>query len=151
MSQEIRLDIEPPADGWTRVGLAAPGVALEFAASLTPRDSIGELARAAADLLGGGAEQVVTWCSEPVEYEFRFLTDGGVTRLEVHEFPNHRRRWRRREVPVAVVAAERGAIARAIWRALRRLQGAVTGEAFAAAWRRPFPVEIVERVGQQLG
>jgi hypothetical protein len=27
----------------------------------------------------------------------------------------------------------------------------VAAEAFAAAWRRPFPVEIVERVGQQLG
>jgi hypothetical protein len=150
MMNKLRLDIEPPVHGWATVRLSAPGVAVEFAASFTPWDSIGDLARAAAGLVAGVPEQVVAWNTEPVEYEFRFVTTSGRTRLEVHEFPDHRRHWRRTEIPLTVVEGTPVAIARPLWRGLRRLQGAVSAEEFTAGWRHPFPAAAVERLGVEL-
>ncbi|HTU92070.1 MAG TPA: hypothetical protein VMF69_18445 [Gemmataceae bacterium] len=148
MVDKLRLDIESPLAGWAMVRLTAPGVRLEFDASYTPWDSIGELAQAIAGLLAGLPEQVVAWNTEPVEYEFRFTTQGVQARLEVYQYPDTRRR-RRTEAPVAVVEGDTISIARAIWRGLRRLQGAVSAEAFAAAWEHPFPASTVERIGEQ--
>jgi hypothetical protein len=150
MKDSFRLDVEPPAHGWTTVRLTASGVVLAFAASYTPRDSISDLARAAAGLAAGEPEQVVTWNSEPREYEFRFLPAEGRTRLEVHEFPDARRRWRRAETPIAVVEGDTLAVTRVIWREMRRLQGAASSEEFAFAWGHPFPAAVVERVGELL-
>jgi hypothetical protein len=146
----MRLDIELTLLGWARIRLTAPGVNLEFTASYTPWDSIGELARVTAGLLAGLSEQVVAWNTEPMEYEFRFAAKSGRTRLEVHHYPDSRRRWRLAEVPVAVLEGDTIGIARAIWRGLRRLQGTVSAEEFAQAWGHPFPVSTVERIGEQL-
>jgi hypothetical protein len=146
----MRLDIEPPVHGWATIRLTAEGVYLEFVASYVPYDSIGDLARAAVDLLTGLPEQVVSWNTEPMEYDFQFVTAGGRTCLKVHQYPDSRRRRQRAEVPVATVEGDTTSLARAIWRGLRRLQGAVPAEAFAAAWRSPFPSEAVERIGDLL-
>jgi hypothetical protein len=149
MGDGLRLDIEPPAHGWATVRLTAPGTALEFAASYTPRDSIGDLASAAAGLAAGVPEQVVTWNTEPAEYEFRFATAGGWTRLEVWQFPDHRRQKGHGKVG-ALVEGNAAAVALALWRALRRLQGAVPPEDFAAEWGHPFPIVVVVQLGELL-
>lgn len=146
----MRLDIEQPLNGWVKIRLTARGVRLEFDASYTPWDSIDVLARATAGLLAGVPQHVVVWNTEPVEYEFRFAAEGDRTRLEVHKYPDRRRRQRRGEVPVAVVEGDTIGSARAIWRGLRRLQGTVSKEEFAAAWGYPFPASTVERIGEQL-
>ncbi|HJZ89852.1 MAG TPA: hypothetical protein VKE40_03200 [Gemmataceae bacterium] len=150
MAKEMRLDIKPPADGWVTVRLTAPGAVLEFAASYTPRDSIRDLASAAAGLLAGVPDQVVVWNTEPAEYEFRFVTAAGRTRLEVRQYADIRRQSGRPSNPVLVVEGNVVAIARALWRGLRRLQGGVPGEEFAAAWRHPFPTATVRRLGECL-
>ncbi len=150
MSIGLRFDIEPPRHGWATVRLMATGFQLEFAASYTPRDSISDLARATVSLLDRVPEQLVTWSAEPVEYDFRFQANGDRTRLEVHEFPDRRRRWRRVEVPLAVVEADTAAVARALWRGLRRLQGAIPTVEFEESWGHPFPTSVVERLGNQL-
>lgn len=144
----MRWNIEPPVHGWATIRLTAEGVNLEFVTSHVPYDSIGDLARATVDMLTGLPEQVVTWSLEPVEYDFRFATADGRTHLQVYQYPDERRRWRRREVPVATVEDDTVSIALAIWRGLRRLQGAVTAEEFAEAWRSPFPSKAVERIGE---
>src|SRR5579884_444051 len=143
MVKGLRFDLEPPSHGWATIRLTAPDVQLEFAASYTPRDSLGDLAHAAAGLLAGLPERIVAWNTEPVEYEFRFATRSGRTRLEVHQYPDSRRRWR-------VVEDATLVIVRAIWRGLRRLQGATTTETFAAAWGHPFPSSTVEQIGKEL-
>jgi len=150
MAEGLRLDIDAPARGWAAVRFTAPGVALEFTASYTPRDSISDLARAAAQALAGVPEQVVAWNTEPAEYEFRFVTSAGRTRLDVYLFPDARRLRRGVEAPTAVVEGEAPAITRAVWRALRRLQGSMQADEFAAAWGHPFPAATVERLGEGL-
>jgi hypothetical protein len=150
MAEGLRLDIEAPAHGWATVRLTAPGVALEFIASYTPGDSISDLARAAAQSLAGVPEQTVAWNTEPAEYEFRFMTAAGRTRLEVYEFPDARRLRRGVEAPTGVVEGDAPAIAGAVWRGLRRLQGSVSADEFAAAWGHPFPAATVERLGEGL-
>jgi hypothetical protein len=150
MTEGLRLEIGPPAHGWATVRLTAPGVALEFTASYTPRDSISDLARVADGLVAGVPEQIITWNTEPREYDFRFTTAGGWTRLEVRQFPDSRRQ--RGHGGTAAVVLEGGtvAVARALWRALRRLQGTVAAEEFAMAWRHPFPAATVEQLGEQV-
>jgi len=148
MAEALRLDIGPPANGWATVRLTAPAGTLEFAASYTPRDSIGELARAVAGLMAGVPELLVVWNTEPDKYEFRFETADGRTRLEVRHFPDSRRQRGRGGKVAAVVEGEAATIALALWRGLRRLQGAVPAEEFAAAWRHPFPAAVVEQLGE---
>ena len=150
MSDGLRVDIEPPQNGWTTVRLTVADVGLEFIASYTPRDSIGDLAQAAAGLLDGVPEQVVVWNTEPEEYEFQFSAVGGRTHLKVRRYPDHRRRGRRIEALGASVDDDTIRIVRAIWRGLRRLCGAVTAEEFVASWGHPFPIATVERIGEQL-
>jgi hypothetical protein len=150
MAEELRLDIEPPIHGWSTVRLTAPTAALDFVASYTPRDSISDLAGATAGLVAGLPEQIVTWNTEPVEYDFRFVTARGWTRLEIRQFVDHRRQRGRTGVLAAVIEGDAVAVARALWCGLGRLQGAVSAEEFAAAWRHPFPAAVVERLGEQL-
>lgn len=146
----VRLDFEAPSNGWVDVRLNAAGVLLEYRASYTPRDSIGDLARAADLSLAGGPEQVVVWNTEPAEYEFRFTTSAGRTRLEVRRFPDLRRRHRNAEPPIASTEDQTPAIALAVWRALRRLQGAMSADEFRARWGHPFPAGTVARLGERL-
>jgi hypothetical protein len=96
------------------------------------------------------SEQVVAWNTEPAEYEFRFVTSAGRTRLEVYLFPDAGRLGRGVEAPTAVVEGEAPAIVRAVWRALRRLQGSMPSDEFAGAWGHPFPATTVERLGKCL-
>lgn len=150
MAEGLRLDIGLPAHGWATVRLTAPGVALEFTASYTPRDSITDLARVAVGLIPGVPEQIVTWNTEPREYDFRFTTAGGRTRLEVRQFPDYRRQRGREGAVAAVIDGDTVAVARALWRGLRRLEGAVAAEEFATAWRHPFPTATIEQLGEHV-
>jgi hypothetical protein len=147
---DIELDIESSLNGWATVRLTVAEVCLEFIASYTPRDSIGELAQAAAGLLAGVPEQIVVWNTEPEEYEVQFSATGGRTQLKVRRYPDYRRRGRHIEALVASVDDDTIRIVRAIWRGLRRLCGAVTAEEFVASWGHPFPAATVERIGDQL-
>lgn len=151
MANSIRLDIEPPMHrGWATVRLTGPAMAVEFVASYTPRDSITDLARAAAALAAGSPEEVVAWNTEPTQYDFRFSTADGATRVQVREFPDHRRGRGCPGKPVVEVTGETAAVVHALWRGLRRLQGAMTAEAFASAWGHPFPAATVVRLGDLL-
>ena len=150
MASRLRLDVEPPAHGWAIVRLSVPGVQVEFPASYTPRDSIDDLARAARGLLAGVPDFTVIWNTEPDEYEFRFAAAGSRTRLEVHEFTDFQRQRRYSGRPLVVVEEDTRTVARALWRALRRLQGAMSEEEFAASWKHPFPLDIVQRLGDEL-
>jgi hypothetical protein len=150
MAKGLRLDIKPPTAGWAVVRLTTSDAVLEFVASYTPRDSIGNLASAAAGLVTGVADQVVVWNTEPDEYEFRFATATGRTRLEVQKFLDYRRQRGHVRDPVAVVEGNALAIAREIWRGLTRLQGEVSAEEFAAAWRHQFPAATVQLLGEAL-
>jgi hypothetical protein len=145
----LRLDISLPEHGWATISLKIRDVELAFPASYTPCDSIGDLARAAGALVTAGSEQVVTWKSEPVEYEFRFMIAGDRTRLEVRSFAD-RRRTMPGPQPIMAFDGEATAIASVIWRSLRRLEGAIAHDDFAAAWGHPFPHATVERLGQEL-
>jgi len=147
MADGLRLDIELPVHGWALVRLTAPDVSLEFSASYTPRDSITDLARAASALLAGVPTTAVIWNTEPTEFEFDFQTSGERVELEIRKFPDFRRGGRRSGVPVARIKSDAPTVARAVWRALRRLEGRMPPEEFAVAWRHQFPRDSVDRLG----
>jgi hypothetical protein len=84
--------------------------------------------------LAGVPEQTVTWNTEPVEYDFSFVTADSRRRLEVPEYQDSRRNWPGAKLPLVVVEEDTTVIARALWRSLRHLQGAISAEEFASAW-----------------
>jgi hypothetical protein len=123
---------------------------VEFDASHTPRDSIGDLARAAGGLLAGEPEQAVVWNTEPYEFEFKMISSQGRTRVEVHGWPDHRRGGLCHPTLLTTVELDTAACARALWRGLRRLEGAVSADPYATGWGHPFPTAAVARLEEQL-
>ena len=148
--EALRLNIDIPRHGWVNVRLIVGVETLEFIASYTPTDSIGDLARAAVQLASGAPAELVVWNTESDEYIFRFLAAGKLGRFEIHYRPSGRRNKDAVDVPVLIVEDEAVAIARAIWRSLRRLQSSISDEAYAAEWRHRFPARTVERLGGRL-
>ena len=139
MASPLRLDIDPPAHGWTVIRLTAPGVDLTFDASAIPRDSIGDLAAAVRLIAAGGGSPHVVWNSEPVEHEFRFRVIGDRVRLDVFRFPDMRRPGPSGADPIASIEGDRMDVARALWRGLRRLHGGVRAGAYEQAWGHRYP------------
>ncbi len=150
MGDGLRLDMELPTPGIVTIRLSGRAAKLDLTCTSIPDDSIGDLARAATGLLAGEPEQVVVWNDNPQQYEFVFTSTCGRTRLEVRAFPGRVRSRLRPETPVTAVEADTVEFARAIWRGLRRLQGALSEEEFLGRWHHPFPTATVERLGEQL-
>jgi hypothetical protein len=146
----VRFDIEPPRHGWALVRLTAPGNSFECDASFTPRDSITDLARAISSLLAGETSCVVVWNTEPEAFDFNFQASRDSLRLEISEYPNYSRRRKDGGTPIATVESQMTTFVEAIWRGLRRLEGKVSNDEFAAAWHHDFPAAIVHRIGTEL-
>jgi hypothetical protein len=149
MADELRLDIDPPVHGWAIVRLTAPNNSLEFSASYTPRDSITDLARAASALLAGVPTAAVIWNTEPREFAFDFHTLGEWVELEIREFPDNRRGGHRSGVPVARIKSDAPTVARAVWRALRRLEGGCHPKILQ--WRGATHFPVIVWIGSELG
>jgi len=145
MNNKLRLEIDPPEHGWAVVRLNAPGVSLELNASYTPRDSITDLAGAASALQAGLPAEIVSWNTEPIEFDFEFERSGDQIRLEIRKYRDHSRSRRSKGGElVAVVESDVETVVNAIWRGLRRLQGHMTGSDFATAWGHDFPTSSVD-------
>ncbi|MCK6470272.1 MAG: hypothetical protein L6R28_00885 [Planctomycetes bacterium] len=144
-----RLDIASPEHGTAEVKFEAPGLHFHIWASYTPFDSIGDLARTALlFFLNKDGERVVAWNTEPVQYELRFATAALRTRVELHEFADHRRPGK--SEPKASAEADTYTVAHTLWLGLNRLQAAAPPEVYEKTWRHPFPTEEVDRLGNCL-
>jgi hypothetical protein len=143
MADRLRLLIEPPEHRWTSIRLTGPGVDLTFHASGVPQDSLGQLAAAANRLMAGETAVSVFWNTEPEQYEFRLSNEAGKGRLEVHQASND-------DAPTVEIEVGTKALARAIWRAFRRLEAGCTAAGFQSAWGHPFPGDSVNRLGERL-
>lgn len=137
---EFRVEFEPPRHGWIVMRMSAGAAVLQVAASAVPRDTVADLAGAIALILKGGSEATVLWHEEPGAHEFRFRAVAGGARLDVTQLRDASRTGRdERRAEVIVLSAGPLDLCRPFWRALRRLESAVTPAAYESAWGFPFP------------
>jgi hypothetical protein len=111
-------------------------------ASSTPSNSFLDLTNALHGLLQYEGRLTITWHEEPGEFEMRFSRREKVIRLEIVEYPNHRR-----DLVTGGTALDISGIYEEIcipfWRALRDLQGRFTTEELDGRWLRPFPSQEI--------
>ncbi len=150
MHSPIQVEIAAPQHGWATVTLSFADAEVTFPASYTPYDSIGLLASAIVQVVDGVSEVKVPFNTEPDQYDLRFSTDAGSTRIELLSFPFGRRRSPAGDKMagecVAAFTGDTHTACRPFWMALRSLQGAVPLDAYERDWRHSFPAAEVARL-----
>lgn len=109
-----------------------------------------ELADAALGVLAGQPMVQARWHIEPGAFVFRFTRHGTTSRFELLEYMDPRLRHPAHSEPIFIFDSDKVAMAGAIWRSLRRLEGSVKPDAYQTEWKRPFPDHAVRRLGEAL-
>ena len=146
--QKLKVEFDPPEDGWTGVGLSAGGCSYGFSPSHVPYDSFGDLVCALLKILDGRHDAVVRWNDEPVEHEFVFASDGRRVDFRVFEIVvSAAGRTREERFAFGGPAYK---VLWPFWKALREMQSRQSSEEYARRWREPFPeremVELTRRI-----
>jgi len=140
MVSERRLTVafDEPADGWLQLELRSNGnLFVDTFSHIYP--TLPDLCGALFDVLSGRPARRVVFLLQPAELELNMITVGqAMLRLRVCRFHDHRRMMHERE-PVFEFEGETTMTVVTFWRALRRLQTAVTETDFEKRWREPFP------------
>jgi hypothetical protein len=146
----LKFEISVPRVGWSHVGVECGDFTWQFLASNSPWDSIAELADAALGVLAGQPMAQARWHIEPGAFVFRFTRHGTISRFELLEYMDPRLRHPAHSEPIFIFDSDKVAMASAIWRSLRRLEGSVQPDVYQAEWKRPFPDHAVRRLGEAI-
>jgi len=122
-------------DGWLYVDLHVGHQHLQFPASYIYA-SLSQLATALVNLLWTEGEAQVTWTTEPVEFDFRFVANGEIIQFEVIRFDDARRVQHTGKVEIQA-SVSRLILLRTFWRGLRELETRIPTDEY---WGRQFPV-----------
>jgi hypothetical protein len=141
----LKIEFGRPKHGWMDVAVAAGENHFTVYASYMPRDSVGDLASAAALILKGGVEATVVWFEEPNEVDFHFTAEGDEAMLVVTRYPDDRRTKQARN-ELLRVRGTRADVSLPFWRGLRKLQSIVPPNEYKAAWKNRFPVEKLDEI-----
>ncbi|MBK9940553.1 MAG: hypothetical protein IPP13_02885 [Kouleothrix sp.] len=147
MSDSFRVRFEKPVGGGLPITLTTNDHTLFFTVSHTPYDSLSDLITALIGIvLADTIHCSVRWNTEPVEYEFLFVTDTGTTTLTIIEWPDSTRQ-RDNSHAVFLLHGSRMEIVAPVWRALRQLEshGSETWE-----WQHLFPTSDMRKLDQHI-
>lgn len=139
-----------PRVGWSHVGVECGDFTWQFLASNSPWDSIAELADAALGMLAGQPMTQARFHIEPGAFVFRFTRTRTTSRFELLEYMDPRLRRPAHSEPIYIFEASKEAMAGAIWRSLRRLEGSVKADVYQAEWKHPFPAAAVRHLGDAI-
>lgn len=150
MNRKLRVSFNSPQSGWMSIGLKAGEESFVTAVSHAPYDSLGDLIKALAALIGGAKSLTVKWNCEPEELDFRLKRNKTGVRLDIARFPDHRRLKARREIVFSHEAADAPGLCQPFWKALRELHRDIFVDEFDKNWRRPFPEEEMQNLTKLL-
>jgi hypothetical protein len=138
----MRVELDKPSNGWTRVAVTIDSQTIKVDGSYTPTDSVADLAHVVCKILKGCPEASVTWHDGPEQTDFCFTPAADGTRFSIIQFPRGVR-TQHSEVRILDTIIPIHILGKAFWRALRRLESAIPAHEYARAWRHPFPTEKV--------
>jgi hypothetical protein len=146
----LRLELGTPEHGWMTVGLQIADTDLRCKASYIV-DCITDFACVALELLERRPPRPMILFEEPAATRIACIGDEDIVAVSI---------TRHRDLPAALTARDgtvvgsclvgRLVLARAMWSALRRLEGAVGRERIEAGWRATFPAKEVAQLGARL-
>lgn len=142
--RKLRVRFGDPHAGWFPVEIVAGPVSIAFRASYVYA-SIYNLIAALRLLLAGQGESIVTWTSEPVEYEMRFLRDNDTITLTILEYPDSRRLLNGGQV-LLNISGTYAEVALPLWRAVRGVQGRWSLTEWREHYHSPFPSDEMEKL-----
>jgi len=141
---KLKVEIDPPEDGWTMVTLSAGDRYYRFVPSHVPYDSIRELVEALLKIMDGYLEAVVRWNDEPVEHQFVFMSEGEQVNFRVYEIIDSVVAGKVRDEKFGY-GGSRYDVLRPCWKGLREMQSRQSREEYERRWREPFPErEMIE-------
>lgn len=141
----MRIDFEEPVDGWMDVRFTLDDAVVRLEASIV-QDVVVALAEVGVALMTSRAPAPVTFNGEGDTSEVVFTLDGEVVQIAVRRL----RGWGAENGALLLAAsAPRRVVARAIWTALRRLEGTYPPAEFRRRWA-PFPTRECAGLGAAL-
>ena len=148
---DVRLDMGEPMHGWMSIAVRIGADEWAARASYVV-DSVADLVYAALELAELRPARPIILLEEPAAYRMSFLDEGARVRVTITRHPDLATAQHDRRGTLAMTASvERMAIARAIWSAMRRLEGAIGRAQIESGWQRPFPASEIAQLGQRLG
>jgi hypothetical protein len=148
MTAKLKAAFGDPQHGSITLTISSDSQTISIAASFI-YDGLLQLTYALHTLFFSPAQAIVTWTTEPIEYEMCFESDGEVVRFELHEYAASRRS----SVFNPSLLSTSGSydeVCRPFWRALRALQGRCSEQEFQERMGLPFPSAELEKLTQAL-
>ena len=147
---DLRFDLSEPSSGWMPVSVRIGGHELRSAASHVV-DCLTDLVYAGLELLEGRPVRPIVLLEEPEATRLSFVGDRDVIEVEITRHPDLAAAQGARHGTVLLATSmERVALARAIWSAVRPLEGASGRDRIEAGWRHRFPAKEIAQLGAEL-
>jgi hypothetical protein len=147
-SSKMKVEIDAPEHGWTRVKLDSENGSYQFFPSDIPIDSISELVKAILEILNGNNQSKVYWNDEPVEHNFIFTVENEVCYFKVYEVfesvagRNLEERFSFRGTKYEVL--------RPFWKALCEMKSKQSLDEYEKHWGNAYPTNEMLEIKQKL-
>lgn len=148
LSAKLKVEIDAPENGWTRIKLNSESYSYEFFPSDVPIDSISELVKALLEILRGSKKAKVYWNDEPVEHNFIFDCENGNCEFKVYEvFESVSERNLTEKFSFD---GKKYDVVRPFWKALGDMQSKQSLKEYEKHWGNLFPANEMIEIKQKL-
>jgi len=153
MANKLEVSFNSPQCGWMSIGFKDDEGEFHTTTAHAPHErALSELLWILTDLLDKNSEQkeyVLHWNRNPEEFDFGFLSESGIVRLEIYQFPNEVRAAGEREI----VFAHTGKVlevCKAFYETFMQLYNDRETDEFEQNWRQAFPFEEFEKFKKKI-
>jgi len=148
MPNELEVSFNSPQCGWMSIGFENGVNEFHTTTAHAPHEkALSELLQILSALLEENSAQneyVLHWNRNPEEFDFRFLSEGGIVLLEIYQYPSEARS----ETERAKVFSHTGKVSdvcRAFYATFTQLYEDKDTDEFEFNWRQNFPLEEYEK------
>lgn len=147
MANELEVSFNSPQCGWMSIGFADGVNEFHTTTAHAPHErALSELLQILSSLLDKNSarnEFVLHWNRNPEEFDFYFLREGEIVRLEIYQYPGETRSLSERELVFAHTGKTRDVCA-AFYSTFLQLYNDRRTDDFEQNWRQDFPLEEFE-------
>ena len=144
MPNKLEVSFNSPQCGWMSIGFADAANEFHTTTAHAPHErALPELLEILIDLLDENSAQnkyVLQWNRNPEEFDFYFLREGEIARLEIFQYPSEERKTQDRE-QVFAHTGKTIEICKAFYKTFDQLYKDKDTDEFEQNWRQDFPLE----------
>ena len=144
MANELEVSFNSPQCGWMSIGFEDETNEFHTTTAHAPHEkALAELLQILSALLNENSRQneyVLHWNRNPEEFDFHFLSEGEIVRLEIYQYPSEKRNSDERELVFAHTGKTRD-VCKAFYATFSQLYDDRNTDEFEFNWRQSFPLE----------